>query len=117
MLKLSVGDMRHRVKLQTPSQVADGAGGFTVTWTDTATLWAKVEGLNVAAREAVRAAAERSTVRWLVTVRYRTDITFAPDCRLLWTNRSDRTLKILSTTELPSDGHFLTIECEEELPS
>ena len=38
---LLIGDLEKRITLQYRTRVADGMGGFTETWADGATVWAK----------------------------------------------------------------------------
>lgn len=38
---MNVGQLRRRITIQKPTQVADDMGGFTDTWTDYKTIWAK----------------------------------------------------------------------------
>lgn len=59
--------MRQRVTFQSRTRAADGAGGFTVTWSDTKTAWAKVEPLS--GRETLIAGKVSSNVTHKVTIR------------------------------------------------
>lgn len=43
MVRLKVRDLNRQVIFQTLVKVADGFGGFTETWTDSAPVWAKME--------------------------------------------------------------------------
>jgi len=36
------GGLRHRIIIQTPGRVSDGAGGSTVTWSTYKTVWARI---------------------------------------------------------------------------
>lgn len=36
-----IGELDKRITFQAPTRVRDGTGGFTITWTDIATVWAK----------------------------------------------------------------------------
>ena len=36
-----IGEMRERITIQYPTKVSDGLGGFTETWVDGFTCWAK----------------------------------------------------------------------------
>lgn len=69
--------------IQQQGRTPNGQGGFTVAWTnvtDTPTIWARVIGLS--GDESVTAAIERSSMRWRVEIRKRSDITAAH--RLVW---------------------------------
>lgn len=78
--------MRHRVTIQTASRVSDGQGGFTETWADGDTVWAAVEQKK--AWEKFQAQQTQTPVTWVVTIRYRADVTAATrlkyGTRVLW---------------------------------
>ena len=80
---MDIGKMRHRVTIQSPSSTQDSYGQPTVTWTDAATVWARIETL--AAREAEVAQRIYPTAEHKVTMRYRSGVT--SDCRLKFGNR------------------------------
>ncbi len=62
-----------RVILQNVAFTSDGQGGQTETWTDTATIWAKIEPLK--AWERMQAMQMQSPVTHKITIRYRSDVT------------------------------------------
>ena len=71
---MRAGDLRHRVKIQYSVESQNAVtGSISVTWTDLATVWAKIEPLS--ARDFVAAQAEQSKVVARITVRYRDDVT------------------------------------------
>jgi len=101
-----IGQMRERVTLQAPVRTPDGAGGGDVTWTESATVWAKVEergGDERAAGE--RLAAE---ARFRVTIRYRSGVT--AEMRALWNGRA---LDIASLRDPDGRKRLLVLDCEE----
>ncbi len=59
--------------LQNVAFTSDGQGGQTETWTDTATIWAKIEPLK--AWERMQAMQMQSPVTHKITIRYRSDVT------------------------------------------
>lgn len=59
--------MRHRVAFQSRTTVADGAGGRSVSWSTTATVWAKVSPLR--GTEAIVAGKVSSPATHKVTIR------------------------------------------------
>jgi len=63
-----IGALKDRVTLQTLTATPDGEGGFTETWQDAATLWARVEVLH--AREAVVGGQRRHPERIRATLRH-----------------------------------------------
>ncbi len=70
-----IGDLRHRLSLQSRSRVPDGAGGFTETWADVAAhpvVYAAIRA--VGGTEALRAGQLQGTTTYRLLLRYREDI-------------------------------------------
>jgi head-tail adaptor len=98
--------------LEQATRVADGAGGFTMTWAGVGTLWAEVlpgSGRDPAGEEVV-----------LTSVPYRITVRAAPpgavnrprpEQRL---REGTRIFAILAVTERDPAGHYLTCFCREE---
>lgn len=74
-MSLDPGKLRHRVKLQTLTRTPDAGGGYTETWTDTATVWAAVEPLQ--GTERLRAMQVSPTLSHRIRMRYRANVTSA----------------------------------------
>lgn len=71
-----IGEMRHRLTLQTRLRTADGAGGFTESWQDAAEnpqVWAAIE--TVGAGESVSHRKTGMTATHRIFLYYRADIT------------------------------------------
>jgi SPP1 family predicted phage head-tail adaptor len=66
------GELNRRITLQYPTKVSDGMGGFTVSWIDAATVWAKISTLR--SDEALIAMQETGTAIHNVVIRYRSDV-------------------------------------------
>jgi len=103
----AISGMRERVTLQSPLRVADGAGGADVSWTDVATLWAKVEEGAGGERLTGERLAARAALT--LTLRYRAGIT--TEMRAFW---NGRVLNIRAVRDADGRKRFLTLECEEE---
>lgn len=104
---IEIGGLRERVTLQSPSRIPDGGGGADVSWTEGATVWAKVEtrgGGEAFASERLAAQA-----RFRVTIRHRTGVT--AEMRLLW---GDRALAISALGDPDGRKRFLVLDCKEE---
>lgn len=67
-----IGDLRHRVTLQSRTDTADGRKGFTTTWATLAVVWAAVE--SISGREALIAGQMNAALTTTVTIRHRSDI-------------------------------------------
>jgi len=78
------GTLRHRVTLQEPSDVPDGAGGFSRSWQDVASLRADIQPAGGTER------LHGLQLQWRVThrviLRYRTGVTTA--MRLVYNGRA-----------------------------
>ena len=70
---MRAGDLRHKITIQTRTEVSDGMGGYTETWADTYGAWAAVwpirgpERLNYMQLE--------SQISHRIRIRYRNGIT------------------------------------------
>lgn len=104
-----IGDMRERVTLQSPLRTGDGAGGSVVTWTEAATVWAKVE--MPAGGEAALAERLEAQARLRLTLRHRDDVT--TEMRASWRGRA---FNIRALRDKDGRRRFLIIDCEEERP-
>jgi SPP1 family predicted phage head-tail adaptor len=72
--------LRHRILIETPVEVADGAGGVRRTWQASAPVWAAVQPLKAA--DAPPLALPGQTVTHRVTLRWRAGLTTAARLRL-----------------------------------
>lgn len=64
---MSVGELDQRVTLQAPQRVSDGLGGVTKTWadfTDTPTVWARVEFRSASEQDEAAQTTARQVVRF-----------------------------------------------------
>jgi SPP1 family predicted phage head-tail adaptor len=66
------GKLRHRVKIQRAAEVSNGKGGYTTSWSDVATVFAAVEGLD--GRESVMNQVLQGISVYRAEIRWRTDI-------------------------------------------
>jgi len=69
---MRAGDLRHRLIIESPQRLSDGAGGATVTWAQVASVWANIKP--VSARELRSAEQRAEKVTHTITLRYRSDI-------------------------------------------
>lgn len=94
---IRAGTLRKLVTIQTITRADDGAGGFTETWTDTATVRAAVAPLEGREQLEAMQTGLRQPVR--VRMRYRAGVTTAQ--RLVY---EGRTLEIQSVVD-PEERH------------
>ena len=69
---LRAGDLNQQVTIRRKTRTTLPTGGFSTVWTDLATVWAKIEGLD--GRESIIAQALQGVSHYRITVRYRSDI-------------------------------------------
>ncbi|MBC7740234.1 MAG: head-tail adaptor protein [Candidatus Saccharibacteria bacterium] len=111
---MNAPDLNRSLLLEAPSQIADGAGGFGLSWTAIGTLWGEVSagsGRDVAGVEIVLA-----TVPYRVTVRgapVGSPRRPRPEQRF---RDGTRIYTILAVTERDPDGQYLTCFTREEVP-
>lgn len=105
---MQAGQLRHRVTLQSASQSTDSYGQVTLTWSDTATVWASVQPLQ--GREAERAKQIHKDVTHNVTIRYRSGVSTAQRFKL-----GSRYLNILSVLNTDERNVELVCLCMEVL--
>lgn len=101
-----VGSLRHRLTLQAPLDEGDGAGGTVRSWTDVATLWARVEPL--AAAERAEAGRLEAAARLRLTIRHRAGLTHA-----MRFSAGGRVLEIRGIADPDGRGRWLVCDCEE----
>ena len=82
-LKVTVGDLRHRVTIQATTAVQDSSGSYPESWSDVATVWARMRPIS--GREFFAAEQAQSEVTHEVTIRFRRGI--SPANRLLFDGR------------------------------
>ena len=71
-MALRAGRLNRRVILQTASRAADGGGGSTLTWVDTATVWAAITPLK--GTERFQAQQVSATLTTELEIRYRAGV-------------------------------------------
>ncbi len=101
----AIGAMRARVKLQSPTRVADELGGATILWTDEGDAWAEIEasgGSEGAAFDALP-----STASFRVTINRRDDV--RAGWRIAW---GARRLRIVGVAD--EGAPRIVLNCQEE---
>ena len=99
------GKLRERVTVQIASGTTNALGETVLSWSNSTAVWASVEG--VAAREALAAGQQDTTITHGVRVRYLPGLT--QQMRFAWRSR---TLNIVSLLEYGNRSEHVAI-CEE----
>lgn len=111
------GDLNRRIILQQRSTAQDTFGQQSTTWTDFATVWAKVEPLS--GREQMAAQAMQSSVTHQITIRYQTQFAdpkvMAAMRATLTKDGVTRIFNILDARDEEERRHSLIMDAEEGL--
>lgn len=105
-----VGEMKHRITIETPTRSTDGIGGFTSTWATFASAWASITP--VAAREDFHASRLEHRVTHKIMIRYVASVT--SNMRVVF---GSRTFQIKGIKNLEERNRFLELKCEEGVPA
>ena len=108
MSGLSIGDLRHRLILQAPEDVDDGASGFSRNYRTLGAVWARVSVI-AANQQFAEQRFEQST-HFQIDLRWRADI--AAGMRFVF---RERFILIHAVRDLDDARRFLTCACEEIL--
>ena len=100
------GQLRHRVTLQSKTEARNDYGEPEHTWSDEATLYAKVDPLSADERTDAQQVGSQRTHK--VTIRYRPGVTSEKRLRF-----DGRTLNITSVINPLEYDRWLELECEE----
>jgi len=101
------GELRERVTIQTATPATNSLGETTLTWADTQTIWASVNG--VSAREALEYGQAAVTISHRLRFRYVASLT--QKNRFLWRGR---VLDIVSLLEYENRSEHVAL-CEEQV--
>jgi SPP1 family predicted phage head-tail adaptor len=101
------GQMTARLDLERPETEPDGQGGAVVTWTVTASLWARIEPVSFVVAE--EAAAENATITHRIWVRHRGDIAAGQRFR-----KGARIFTVKLVRDPDETARYLVCQCEEK---
>lgn len=99
------GKLRERVTVQVASGSTNALGEYVLSWADSTSVWASVDG--VSAREALAAGQQETTITHRVRLRHLSGLT--QQMRFSW---RARTLNIVSLLEYGNRSEHVAI-CEE----
>ncbi len=109
---MTAPDLNRKLILETPVRSPDGAGGFTVSWQPTGTLWSEVTSRT--GREAAGVVTALSKVAYRIVVRaapFGAPSRPRPDQRF---REGDRVFQIHAVTESDADARYLVCLAQEE---
>lgn len=104
-----IGGLRHRLTIEEEVRVADGGGGFTLTWQAVAVeaeVWGAI--LPLSGREVLRAQQLATPVSHCVSIRYRADVTASMRLTL-----GARVFNIRAVVNVEERDRWLELMCEE----
>lgn len=108
---MRVGRLRHRLRIQEPTQTRTGSGGFTHSWSTVAVVWAGVWPL--VGREYMEARRVDADVTHEVRIRHRDGLT--PSHQFVFDNDTSRVLNIVSIRNVEERGRELIVMCREDV--
>lgn len=108
MTAITIGKLRHRLRIEAPTRTPDGGGGAAITWSLVAEAWA-------AFRPATGSESEqhdglKARVSHEVWIRHRDDV--RPDMRFVM---GTRVFEILAVIEVDGNARWLRCLTEERL--
>lgn len=106
-MRVDPGELRTELVLEEASRTPDGAGGFTESWTQIATVFARLQPIVVRERFGADQTIEEVTHR--VTIRHRPDV--ASGMRFVM---GDRLLSILTVHDPDETGRYLVCRTKEQ---
>lgn len=105
---MRIGPLRHRVKIQKPSDTRDGGGRVTRTWPEVAKRWASVEPLTGA--EGLQASTTGAQITHRVRMRYLSGV--LPEWRIV---NDTQTLNIVNILNIRQQNRELVLMCKEDV--
>jgi SPP1 family predicted phage head-tail adaptor len=102
------GKLRHRLVLEAPVEIDDGAGGVVRSYETIATIWASIEPLAFAEQVAAQALGARLTHR--IVIRTGFDVTLRHRLKL-----GARSFRIAAIRDPDESGRFREIHAEERV--
>lgn len=106
VLFIEPGSLRTEVALETCTPQPDGLGGFSEVWTETATLFAKIEPVSAASVFGADQTLETTTHR--ITMRHRAGV--ASGMRL---TKQERIFEIVTVHDPDESGRYLVCKVKE----
>ena len=104
---MRIGELRHRVTIQSKSVTRNSFGDEVIAWVDLATLWAKVETLT--GREFIEQAKAGAEVTHKITLRSRDDV--APTMQVVYETRLFEVAAVLRDNL----NRSMTLMCSESV--
>lgn len=112
---MRIGKLRHRVRIEQPANISDGAGGEITVWTPLASVWAEVlpmGGAKIDEGNVISVGQQR----YKLHMRYRSDVT--PACRLVWLDGARSVdLRIDSVADLDGRRRALLLHVTDGVPT
>lgn len=112
---MSAPVLNRKMVLEAPTRVADGAGGYSLTWVARGVLWAEL--LAGTGREAAGEEVRMAQVPYRITVR---GAPVGSEARPKAEERlrdGARIFTVLAVTERDPEGRYLTCFAREEVPA
>lgn len=106
---MDIGNLRHRVKIESYTPARDSYGAEIENWISVATVWASVEPIS--GKEYFASKQINAEVTTTITMRYHVGI--SPAMRVIF---KERIFEILSVINLEERNIALVLMCKEAVP-
>jgi SPP1 family predicted phage head-tail adaptor len=94
---MRIGQLRKRITIQAETSTPDGAGGYTLGWSNVGTFWADISP--VTGRELFMAQHLEGRVTHKITMRWQSGVTITSDMIVLYGTRTFNIHAVLNTDE------------------
>lgn len=114
MIAMGIGAMRHKITLQRQTRVADGGGGFGVTWADVDDVFADIKAPS--GRERFFGDKIEQNISHVVTIRFRNDISQKYRIKYARTREAETTTTYLAINAILNKDYrerYLELLCTE----
>lgn len=101
-----IGQLRHLVTVQSEEKTPDGMGGYSLSWTDGATFWARIEPIS--GREQLQAMQLQENITHRIHCRERTDVSAGKRLKF-----GSRVFNVRAAFDIHERGRYLEIMAEE----
>ena len=104
----TIGELRHRVRLEVETRTSDGGGGATAAWLSVETIWAAIR--DTGGREVTSADGRQARATHEIWIRFRAGV--SPNARLV---KGAQTFDVIAALDPDGAQRWLRCLVEERL--
>jgi SPP1 family predicted phage head-tail adaptor len=106
----NIGDMRHRVWLQSKSETRDAEGGVVSSWNSIANLWASINPMSGRELQIAQQMQSQSTIK--IIIRWQSSFGFNDLTKMRFISDLGQIFQIEQQLEENYLHHFITLYCK-----